>query len=167
MCLVASCSQYEEGIVPFNSLKPGGEMNELHFYKGKPYTGISIKKDKEEDWVYILSFKDGYIHGSQIDIHDGFLKASSNYIENERSSVSNLFDKNGNITSKHNYLEGLPHGLHEMYYPNGNILYRYYMNKGKYDGLYQNFEKNGEIKSSTCYRNGKKVELSHCNPFKV
>ncbi len=156
--LTASCSQYEEDIIPYDKLK---ESEGLHVYKGKPYTGMSIGEDKE-GWVYIKNFKDGYLHGSEINIHEGFLQANNTHIKNERNGVSYLFRNNGNISSKHTYMNGLPHGLRETYYPNGNIHSRSYAKKGQYDGLSQTFKEYGEIKSNTCYKDDKKVELSNC-----
>ncbi len=157
--LIVSCSQYEEGIVSMDALEQSGKK---HLYNGKPYTGVSISKDSE-GWVYIRNFKDGFLHGTGINMRDGFLSHSMTLINNERNGMSISFGRDGNVQSKSNHLNDLPHGIHESFYPDtGNLRSRSYRHEANFDGLYQSFKQNGELDSSTCYKNGVKVQLADC-----
>lgn len=86
-----------------------------------------------------------------------------NYFTGDRDFVLELFDLNGNLTSRSQRNNGYMDGLFETFYEDGSIEGQMRYENGKKNGLDVSFDRNGQPKSQSCFQNNEQVDMSICS----
>lgn len=160
-------------------------VNDVYYYNGKPYTGISIDLFEDKTRMQEISWRNGLLHGvkseyfpggkllrAQISFTDGRrngyfvyyhdngkIKLSGKYTDDLLDSTVNAFYDNGNPKYTHHYVAGVREGESLTYYKNGNPEQRVILKNEKPDGQMLSYYEAGNLRQEAWYsmgvRNGK------------
>ncbi len=160
-------------------------INEVYYFKGKPYTGISFEtfdgraKKQELEWknglldgtktVWFknkniirekMTFKEGKRNGIFIENYpNGTLQQIGKYTNDLLDSTLTAFYPNGNIKYIFTYINGVKTGQVKSYFSNGNLEQSVYLIDGAPSGLMETYYEAGNIRMKGEYKNGYKNGL--------
>ena len=114
-------------------------------YKEDLKTGIWNFFDENESLVRKEIWKDGKLNGQRIELENGNVQMSSNYVDGELDGEFIIYDKNKNIAHLIHYEEGRKNGKETFYNESGSVKKETdYKNNMKY-GAEKEYSNDGEI----------------------
>lgn len=169
-----------KNIVRRTSLENLENINEVMYYKGVPYTGITVEYFENKSKKQEIQWQNGLIHGTKTEFFEGgiAIRAQLNfiegkrhgyfyyrypngqvslqgkYIENELDSAVSAFYKDGKTKYIHHYTKGIKNGVSITYFPNGNIEQKVTLANDLPNGQMLNFYEAGNIRLESFYTRG-------------
>jgi len=155
-------------------------INEVYYFNGKQYTGISIDLFEDKTRMQELNWKDGLLHGTKTEYFPGgrVVRAVMNFYEGKRhgqfvyyhesgkiklngsyhydaldSTVSAFYD-NGNPNYVHHYMKGIKVGESLTYFKNGNLEQKVSLKNERPHGLMLTYYEAGNIRQEAYYNEG-------------
>ena len=154
--------------------------NEVYYFNGKPYTGISIDlfpdktKQQEINWKNgllhglkteyfpggrvirtTMNFSEGKRHGHFVYYHEnGKVKLEGKYLYDQLDSTINCFYETGNLKYVHNYNNGVRVGESLSYFKNGNLEQKAVLQNEKPHGLLISYYEAGNVRQEAHYNEG-------------
>lgn len=130
--------------------------NGIYYYKGVPFTGLSVSKFPSNKKKQELNWVRGVLHGEKLEwFENGTLKTKMNFVNGQREGAFTLWWSNGNIYMRGTYVNNDYEGRVECFYKSGNIQYVYHYSKGVLHGIATNYFSNGEKENEVNVVNGK------------
>ena len=145
--------------VPFERLVP---KNEVYYYLGKPYTGMSLEQYASRKRKQMLNWKNGILHGKRISYYqNGRTKDILYFDEGKRTDSFMFYDSKGTLREKGYYKNDVLNGIYRKYYPNGKLyIYSSYVD-GEITGPFVLFYTNGQKESEAMmYKNKKEGKFT-------
>ncbi len=131
-------------------------INEVYFFKGVPYTGISFEtfdgriKMQEMEWV------NGLLHGTKTEWFKGgsIIRAKMRFSEGKRNGVFENYYSNGKPKLIGKYVNDVLDSLLTAFYLSGVLQYTFTYANGEKTGEAKTYYQNGNLEQSVYLING-------------
>jgi antitoxin component YwqK of YwqJK toxin-antitoxin module len=131
--------------------------NEVYYFDGKPYTGLSYDEFDNRTKMQEINWKDGLLHGTKTEYFIGGVgvRGKLNFYEGKRQGPFVYYHDNGQINIRGNYYLDALDSTVEAFFNNGKPQYVHHYNKGTRIGESITYYKNGNVEQELILKNEK------------
>lgn len=130
--------------------------NETAFYKGKPFTGVSVATYEDNTLAEEVNWKEGKMDGMKTEYYQGAgIHARIGFRDNRRNGGFTYFYRNGRPKLKGSYRDNLLHDTLWSWYPSGGLQYLHVYDKGIKTGRMITWFSNGAVEQECMLIGGK------------
>lgn len=126
------------------------------YYKGKPYSGYSVKFHANDTLAERIGFQNGKREGIAREWSgNGAIRVESYYKYNRLDSIYKTYWESGVLSSHSNYIKGVKQGVEKEWYASGKRAKLRQLIDGQESGLQQAWLENGTLYINYEARNGR------------